>query len=263
VPQYARLLLVVALSAAVGGSAAPSHGSLDAAAGTLSLNATLQSESKLGACPAGVTVPLCAIRTGTGPVPGVGAVTETYTWLGDLGPPACETDFGRALAYPIELMVAGKGEIHVAVEAATSCVGTEQVRTQTQTFRIVGGSGAYAGASGAGTLERKLGGDTATGARRGTETWTGTLAVPGLEFDLVPPQLLGATSKTVRAPRNVARVRVTYTVRARDAVDGQIPVTCQPRSGARFKVGRTRVSCHATDDSANTRTARFVITVKH
>jgi HYR domain len=97
---------------------------------------------------------------------------------------------------------------------------------------------------------------------RGTETWTGTLAVPGLEFDVTPPTLSGARSKTVRAPKRARRIRVIYKVTASDAVDGQLPVSCEPRSGARFPIGRTFVTCKATDSSGNTRGARFVVTVK-
>jgi hypothetical protein len=36
----------------------------------------------------------------------------------------------------------------------------------------------------------------------------------------------------------------------------------RPRSGSRFRVGRTRVTCSATDTSANTRKATFTVTVK-
>ena len=86
--------------------------------------------------------------------------------------------------------------------------------------------------------------------------------MPGLEFDVTPPGLKGAVSKTVRAPKNAKRVRVRYTVTAQDAVDGSVPVSCMPRSGAFFKLGRTKVSCAATDKSGNTRQAQFAITVK-
>ena len=97
----------------------------------------------------------------------------------------------------------------------------------------------------------------------GTDTWTGTLNVPGLEFDLTPPMLNGAVNKTVRARRGSKRARVTYRVTASDAVDGSVPVSCQPRSGSRFKIGRTFVTCSATDTSANATEGRFRVTVKH
>jgi hypothetical protein len=96
----------------------------------------------------------------------------------------------------------------------------------------------------------------------GSERWTGTIVVPGLEFDVTPPRRSGATSKIVRAPKGARRVRVTYRVTASDNADGQLPVICQPRSGSRFPVGRTVVRCSATDTSANTGNASFRITVR-
>ncbi|MGW1412353.1 VWA domain-containing protein [Streptomyces sp. NPDC002403] len=58
---------------------------------------------------------------------------------------------------------------------------------------------------------------------------------------------------TVRAKdRNGARV--TYTATAEDATDGTLPVTCSPASGSLFPVGRTAVTCSATDSVGNTGT---------
>ena len=94
------------------------------------------------------------------------------------------------------------------------------------------------------------------------ERWTGTLIVPGLDFDVTPPAIIGAVPKTVRAPKGARRVRVTYKVTSRDAVDGQVPIACLPRSGIRYPIGRTTVVCRATDSSGNTGRARFVVTVK-
>jgi HYR domain len=128
-------------------------------------------------------------------------------------------------------------------------------------FRITAGSGSYAGASGSGTLTHSYH-YTSTGAAAGNDTWTATLNVPGLEFDVSPPAISGAGSKTVRAPKRAKRIRVTYRVTASDAVDGAVTVACAPRSGTRFKVGRTTVKCTATDSSGNVKTARFTVTVK-
>ena len=116
--------------------------------------------------------------------------------------------------------------------------------------------GSLPGASGSGNVQRALGGGV------GSERWTGTIVVPELEFDVTPPKLSGATSKTVRSPKNARRVRVTYKVTASDNADAQVPVTCEPRSGTRFPIGRTVVRCSATDSSANTGNASFRITVK-
>jgi hypothetical protein len=47
-----------------------------------------------------------------------------------------------------------------------------------------------------------------------------------------------------------------------DGVDGAVPVSCQPRPGRRFPLGKTIVRCAATDSSGNTATAGFTVTVK-
>ena len=89
-----------------------------------------------------------------------------------------------------------------------------------------------------------------------------TLVVPGLEFDVVAPAMTGARSKTVRAPKGAKRIRVTYNVTASDIVDGRVPVTCVPRSGSRFLIRRAAVRCSAADSSANTSSAKFIVTVR-
>ena len=130
------------------------------------------------------------------------------------------------------------------------------VRNEPQDFTITGGTGPSPGRPGEGqSLERSIGGGV------GSETWTGTLVVPGLEFDLTPPKLSGA-AKTVRAAKGAKTARVTFKVTATDDVDVSVPVLCQPRSGGRFKLGKTTVRCSATDSSGNTSQASFVVTVK-
>ena len=94
------------------------------------------------------------------------------------------------------------------------------------------------------------------------DTWTGTLVVPGLSFDLTAPTLAGAHNRTIRIPKRLKRVRVPYTVRALDDVDGTSPAACRPRSRSWFPVGRTRVRCSAMDTSGNSNTAAFNVTVK-
>lgn len=173
-----------------------------------------------------------------------------------MGPPTCPVGVGKPLATTGHLVVAGRGLIHFALADGARCIDQEPLRNEPQDFTITGGTGTYDGASGSGRLERTV------SAGLGTERWIGTLVVPGLEFDLTPPTLSGTRSKTVRASKGAKRVRVTYNVTARDAVDGRAPVTCVPRSGSRFPIGRTVVRCSATDSSANTSTARFIVTVR-
>ena len=229
---------------------------------TLDMNASLPLVSTLGGCELAGIATDCANRSVEGPFPGLGSVTASFAFQMDLGTTSCSVGSGKALLYPVRLEVAGKGAIDVAVSEATACVAIESVRTQTQSFTITGGTGIYAGASGSGTLERTLGSPRDDGSRHGFEAWRGTLTVPGLDFDVIAPKLAGAKSRTVRAPRRAKRVRVKYVVTATDAVDGSVAVTCRPRSGARFRIGRTRVHCSATDTSANAATVGFKITVR-
>ena len=240
--------------------AASATGASEFASGELALLAELRLDSILGGCappPGGE----CAARTASGLVPGLGAVTEKYEFPVGLGPPSCAVGFGEALASSSRFVIAGKGEIYFAL-AEGGCIAQEEpIYNQTQAYRITGGTGVYAGASGSGTVERKLGGATATG-RHGIETWRGTLSAPGLEFDTTRPTLTGATNRTARAAKNATTVRVRFTVTAQDDRDGVVPVTCNPRSGSRFTIGRTRVTCEATDVSANTAAASFTVTVR-
>ena len=227
--------------------------------GTLNLNAALRTRAVLGDCPAGVSATVCSQRTSTGLSAGLGQVMATYTFLLDTGPPACsDPDLGKTRSYPVRFVIASKGEIQFQLAAGADCMS--EARAQTQSFTVTGGTGIYAGASGSGTVTRRLA-TTAYGAF-GVETWTGTLAVPGLDFDVTRPTLAGATNKTVRAPRGAKSARVAFRVTAHDDHDGALPVACKPRSGSRFKIGRTRVTCSSIDRSANTAKASFTVTVR-
>ena len=252
-----------AVAGATGALAAPARGESAAstATGTLALRASLPMESiRAGACPPGVSAStFCPARTAVGVAPGLGRVTYSYAYLVDLSHPSCSSGFAKVLGYPVRFTVVGKGEIHFAV-SETACLPESAGRSAGQAFTITGGSGMYAGASGSGTVERILG-ITARGAT-GAEKWIGTLNVPGLEFDVSPPALSGTTSKTVRVSKRVKRVRVRYEVTATDRVDGPVSASCRPRSGSRFKIGRTVVRCSTTDTSGNTANAAFTIRVR-
>lgn len=254
----ATVAFVGALAMTTTAFARPTSSTHHLATGILNLRGTLRVSSTPVQCPPDQSPDNdCRTRTGEGLVPGLGRVSETYLWSYRMGPPACPSDFlGKPLRTSGRLVVAGKGEIHVALQDGERCIDQEPMRNEPQDFTITGGTGSYKGASGSGRVERSLGGGV------GGETWNATLEVPGLEFDVTPPTLTGATSKTVRAPKGAKPVRVTYAVSAHDDVDGAVPVSCSPPSGSRFSRGRTDVTCSATDASANTQTARFTITVK-
>ena len=227
----------------------------------LALKAKLSLTSMNGACSQPAPGDECAARTGSGLVPGLGAVTEKYEFPVGLGPPACAQSDGTALASSNRFVVAGKGEIHFTL-AEGACMAQQGIYNETQAYSITGGTGIYAGASGSGTVERNLGEEGYAG-RKGPETWTGTLSVPGLDFDTTQPTFTGATNKTVRAAKGAKTGRVRFTVTAHDDRDVVVPVArCTPRSGSRFRIGRTKVTCEATDSSGNTGRTKFVVTVK-
>ena len=168
-----------------------------------------------------------------------------------------------AKAYVVRLTVAAKGELELAVAEGSGCVVEDDVRTQTQGFTITGGTGIYQGASGSGAVHRSLGLPTGSGGRAGRETWTGTVVVPALRVQRDAAD--GEWRRVQDHPRRAGderRVRARYAVTARDDADGAVPVSCSPRSGSRLSVGRTLVTCSATDTSGNTKTVRFTVTVK-
>jgi HYR domain len=225
--------------------------------GTLSLShAVLAGRINQVECPPGTgDSTACFQTTGTGKVRGLGVVSEQYLNFVEDPDSSCE----RWHSNPV-LTVRGKGELDLSLRPPNGCiVPTAGVLNGTLAYTVTGGSGIYAGASGQGTFVSR-GGPGTTG--RNTDTLAGTLTVPGLVFDRTPPMLSGAVSKTVLAPRGASAVRVTYKVKAQDPGHGSVAVTCKPRSGSHFKLGRTRVVCSATDDSGNKATARFRITVK-
>ena len=253
--RLALAALATALAAAATVQVASGVAKTGVATGSLTFEAALRMTSRLGECPPGSPpdADVCAARTGSGDVRGLGGVSEAYTFF------VQEGDCDRVFETTVRLEVPGKGELQLAVERYRGeCISS--ALNLSRAFTITGGSGIYAGASGGGTVSQRAS-PTASGSA-GKDTWTGTLNVPGLEFDVTPPTLRGAVNKEVRARRGSKRVRVTYRVAASDAVDGSVPVSCRPRSGSRFKIGRTVVKCSATDTSANAKVGRFMVTVK-
>jgi hypothetical protein len=200
-------------------------------------------------------------------VQGLGVVSEQYLNVVEDPDSPCE----RWHSNPV-LTVRGKGELDLSLRPPNGCVvPTTGVLNASLVYTVTGGSGVYAGASGQGTFVTR-GGPGTTG--RNADTLGGSLTVPNLVFDVIPPVFSGAVSKTVVAPRGARAVRVAYKVKAKDtgaptprppcrtSTCDLVPVTCKPRSGSSFKHGRTRVVCSATDSSGNKATARFTITVK-
>jgi hypothetical protein len=239
------------LTAAASGAAAR-------ASGTLALSATFSTtyERSPRHCPPETPpdVEECRRYVGAAAVRGLGRATEAYTKvIGDQR--ACPPESPVAAPRSAVIEVVGKGRIELSLPGPI-CRPRGPGRVGPLNATISGGSGSYAGASGSLAFESNV------GLGPSQDKWTGSLTVPGLDFDLVPPVLRGARSRTMRAPRNAKRIRVVYAVTARDAVDGVVPAACNPRSGSRFRLGRTVVRCSATDSSANSTTKRFAITVE-
>lgn len=226
--------------------------------GSLAIGARLRTTGDHNpTCPAGTADNVeCHVHSDNGLVAGLGAVSTSYFFRVDVRQPECI----RVLGYPVTLTVAGKGSLDLAVNPVEGCLSAEAALSASQSFTIVGGSGLYTAARGTGTISRHLTNQPA--AVVGTETFAGTLIVPGVDFDTTKPTLSGATSRRVHARRGATRARVRYRVTAFDDRDGSLPVTCRPPSGTTFRIGRTTVTCSAVDTSGNKATARFVVSVR-
>lgn len=249
--------VVVAVAFAVIAVADASGGPRDT--GSLALDGPIAMVQTDGPCPpnAPPEADNCSVRVGKGLVPGLGHVSATYEFFYQ-GPDRCGGTEDTVLETTAVLTVAGKGDLHLALARTEHCA--VEVLNFQRRFTVTGGSGIYQGASGGGIVDNHYH-FTSTGLA-GTDTWTGTLNVSGLSFDVTPPTLSGLSNKTVRVRRTAKRVRVRFAVTASDQVDGPLPASCKPKSGRLFKVGRTVVTCSATDTSANTATGHFKVVVK-
>ncbi len=264
-----RTPIAVAVLASIAGSASIAAGLAATPSKSLSTASQLDLRTRLnivldnaGPCPPGSPASLvCPAGTGEGVVTGLGAVTETYTVLLHRGPPFCPEGTTKRLGYPARWVIANKGEIHFAVAESAQCYEQFDLGTATLAFTVTGGTGIYAGASGGGTVSH-VASPLSDGKFGGVQEWNGTLTVPGFDFDLTAPTFTGVANKTAKARKGAKSVRVTYHVTARDSVDGAVAASCTPRSGSRFKVGRTLVTCSASDTSANSGTATFRVTVR-
>jgi HYR domain len=208
-------------------------------------------------CPQGTPASSnCWSIDSAGAVRGLGSVTESGVLIVDDVHTTCE----KWHATPV-LTVAGKGTIQLSLQGP-SCISDPNgngVSGASMTLTLTGGTGPYANASGSGTDVT----DDASGiGLNGSDTLSGSITAPNTTFDLTPPVISVKVKKTIRAPKRAKRVRVSYAASAVDGVDGTVPVKCMPKSGSKFRVGRTHVTCKATDSSANTATKRFTVTVK-
>ena len=255
-------VVAVAVVAVTSAGVAQSASSQPTDTGTLALQADVPVRYPPITCPAGTPGAVeCFTRSGRATIPGLGLVGESSAYFVEDDPPGCAAGQVRVLPTTVRLAVKDKGEIQVQV-GGTGCldrIPPNPLRAE-EAFTVTGGSGKYAGATGGGQLSAISYGPAENFG--GKDTWTGTLNVPGLSFDLTPPTLTAPSSKTIRVSRRVKRIRVSYAVAAHDDMDGTVPVLCEPRSGSWFPVGRTPVHCSTADTSGNASKASFVVTVK-
>lgn len=256
---FVLVVTVVALPLAfvAGVSGAPARRS-----GTLQLDATIKQEWRMSRefCPpATPEADGCLRAVGEGEVAGLGRVRVTYDKVLPGNDPSCFIVHHNTAVFE----VVGKGTLQLSRAGRECGAGPPPRRDGPFEFAVASGSGSFAGASGVLVFRSSVSihvGPCCTGAA--TDTWTGSITVPGVDFDTTPPVIAGARPRTVTAPRGAKRVRVRYVVSAADAVDGVVPATCKPRSGSPFAVGRTRVSCSAKDSSANSARRAFFVTVR-
>jgi hypothetical protein len=243
------LALILALAAASAVRAVPTR-SLD----TLNLHGAFKVAFHPAACPAGTPVNTsCYLWAGRGVVPGLGSARESYVAILEGVGTTCAHAHWTAV-----MTVSGKGTLDAGMQIP-GCADQNSPVNPPATFTITGGTGELAGATGSGTLTSQPH-ELGAGSGTSTDTWRGTVTVAGLTFDTTPPKLAGAHSLHIRA-RTKRGARARYHLTASDPVDGRLHVTCHPRSGSRFHIGRTRVTCRATDKDGNSATARFKVTV--
>jgi len=144
---------------------------------TLQLSGTLPATLKDTKCPPGVptlirgSITPCYLALARGTLPALGKVTHRRIVV-VLDPVAdCAN-----LKFSMALTVGTKGTI--SGEAATKrCF--DKHGTAVVPFKITGGTGAYNGATGSGTITLGEPRETGSGTHVETETWKGKLTVPG------------------------------------------------------------------------------------
>jgi hypothetical protein len=231
----------VALLAVVAAVSAEPGATRDETSSSLTFSLRLGIINFDGPCPADAPTPShCYPQSGTAVVRGLGKVDVEATHIADMRDGSCPRGSVRGTLTTRNGVLDFSG-------TARGCVS--QVWAYGEYDVAFSGTGGYLGVKGSGTVSNG-------GSYRIAGTVTGATPV----FDLTPPRLLGARSLLARATsRHGAKVK--FHVTARDDVDGARHVSCRPASGTRFRIGRTRVTCRATDLSANTSTRRFFVRV--
>jgi hypothetical protein len=78
--------------------------------------------------------------------------------------------------------------------------------------------------------------------------------------DAVPPVL--TLPSNITADATGAGTKIEWIATAKDAISGNVPVTCTPASGSLFGFGTTTVNCSASDASGNVASGSFTVTIR-
>lgn len=250
-----RLLALGAVAAALVLVPSSTTASAASSPSTLSLEATFVTDGLgITTCPPG-TPPAtdCYAQTGRAPVRGLGVTTIRNSLLVDQSQQGCEH-----LKIEGTLAAGGEGTVSYTGTSGGRCVQLHLPSTVDYSF--VAGGGGFTGAAGSGTITVAF-----ASTRSGDSmklSWHGALTVPGYSFDTTPPVFSGIRNKHVTVGKRARRARVKYAVTAADGVDGPVRARCRPASGAWFRLGRTTVTCTASDSHANVARASLRVTVK-
>ena len=257
--SWVGVAVSLALVAGVSRATAPetATASTTFVAATLSLRGTQRLISPLVTCPpeAPPDAIECRDRTGSGSIPGLGSVSAIYLWSFGAGSPPCpgfheasrddrEACRRRERRTPLRTRT---GEPSASGPSTKRAAGLHDHRRHGYLPRGIGER------QGRRACNRRghWGGDVDGDARRPRTR---------VRRDVTHTERRNIEDRACSQRRK--RVRVTYNVTASDGADGQVPVTCDPRSGSRFPIGRTIVRCSATDSSGNTANASFRIIVR-
>jgi hypothetical protein len=80
-------------------------------------------------------------------------------------------------------------------------------------------------------------------------------------FETAEPPTVTTSGDVTVASTSATGTVATFTATAEDKVDGKLPASCSPVSGTTFPVGKTTVSCWATNSLGKLRTASLAVTV--
>jgi hypothetical protein len=102
--------------------------------------------------------------------------------------------------------------------------------------------------------------DTTTTTPTTTEPPPTTTTTPA---DTTPPTLSGIPGNITESTESPSGKVVTWSPppTANDNVDGPVPVTCTPDSGATFPIGTTPVTCSASDSAGNEAQQTFTVAI--